>query len=492
MFDSDSTSACLISGEWSAGHGDSLERISPVTGLIVWSGAAASLDQCSRAMDASHRAHRRWSNAPLEVRCDCVRAYGEFLATHRSEIARAITLESGKPLWESDLEISSAIAKIGLSIDAIHQRRWTQSDGPSVIRYRSHGPMVVLGPYNLPLHLPGAHIVPSLLAGNCVIFKPSEKSPSVGHWIARGWHQSGLPDGCFQMLHGNANVATTLLDDARTCGVLFTGSMLAGRSIHRRLAGRPEVLLALEMGGNNPMVVDQVSDLRLAVETVLQSAFMTSGQRCTCARRLVVVSHSSNASFVDLLAQSIARVAVGDPLGIPQPFMGPLVSAEAAQSIVDAQSNLERNGGNVLCRATLRNELGTLVSPGLTQLSETEPEDNEHFGPLLSVTTVSSLEQAIEHCNRTRYGLAAGLLSDHRESFDQFVAEVNAGIINWNGPTTGASGKLPFGGIGLSGNHHPSGYFAADYCSDPVASLEAPSLVRASKPPKGLEHLWDD
>jgi succinylglutamic semialdehyde dehydrogenase len=470
------------------------ENRSPVDGSITWSSEWADKQTVASAADRAHLAFETWSKTSLETRIGFIKQYASYLQANRQAIARTITLESGKPLWESDLEVQSALAKVDNAIDAIRKRRWTTSDGAgtsfSAIRYKPLGMMVVLGPYNLPLHLPGAHIVPALLAGNTVLFKPSEKTPAVGDWILNAWRSTGAPTGVLEGIHGAVEQAKWAVDSAATAGVLFTGSYSAGKQLHLQLAGRPECLLALEMGGNNPLVVDRVQSRQAAIVNIIQSAFITSGQRCTCARRLIVVNHPENAGLIEDLSQSIRRIQVGNPLLDKQPFMGSLVSIAAAKNILSAQAELQSQGAVVLNEATLQNASGAIVTPGLVLLNEAHATDEEHFGPLLTAMVADDLEQAISIANQTKYGLAAGILTDDPSCYHQFLNHIHAGIVNWNSPTTGASGKLPFGGTGASGNHRPSGYFAADYCSYPVASIENHVLSANTNLPPGLQEIF--
>ena len=470
------------------------ERRSPVDNTVTWSGSWATSQEVEDAVQRTSSSFKSWSRTTLEKRIELVKKYASFLQVHRAAIARTITLESGKPLWESDLEVLSAIAKVDNAIDAIRKRRWTTSEGAgspySAIRFNPLGMIVVLGPYNLPLHLPGAHIVPALLAGNTVLFKPSEKAPAVGDWMLRAWQSTDPPDFILECIHGAVDQAKWAVAAPETTGVLFTGSYAAGKQLHHQLAGRPECLLALEMGGNNPIVVDRIKCRQAAIAIFIQSAYITSGQRCTCARRLIVVNHSENAGFLEELSRSIAKIHVDNPLAASQPFMGTLVSNQAAENILLAQEELRANGATVLNEAKASEVCGAMLTPSLIVLQDQAASDVEHFGPLVTATLVQDFDEAIEVANRTKYGLAAGLLSDDPSAYHHFVSQIRAGIINWNSPTTGASGRLPFGGTGASGNHRPSGYFAADYCSYPVASIENHQLNLPGNLPPGLQEIF--
>ncbi|MFN6128870.1 MAG: aldehyde dehydrogenase family protein [Planctomycetota bacterium] len=476
------------------------QRISPVTGEPTWVGPASSPAQVRSAVDLAANAFPVWRRIEPAERIACIRNYAGYLAQHRDAIATAITLESGKPLWESRIEVGTSIAKVDLAIEAIRERRdltvhsagnGNSSNEGSEVRYRPIGPVLVLGPFNLPLHLPGAHIVPALAAGNTVVFKSSEKTPMVGEHIACAMAASGLPDGVFQLLQGGASVAIEALQSAQLGGVFFTGSRNAGVAIHRQLAGRPEVLLALEMGGNNPLVVDRLRNTRAAVEIILQSAYITSGQRCTCARRLIVIDTPDNRRLIEQLTGILPKIRIGDPMAEIGSFLGTMIDDSAVQSVLDKQRQYLDRGMIAMQEAKVRDSLPTQLSPGLLDANGVEPDDDEVFGPLLVLQWVSDLETAIATAQRTRYGLSASLLSDDPEAWRVFQREVDAGVLNWNHPTTGATGTLPFGGLGWSGNHRSSGYFACDYCSDPSASLVRPQVMQASKTPVGLEQIWD-
>lgn len=469
------------------------ERISPVTGEITWVGSASRLDQIHRALQSAADAFPSWKRLELSQRVTHLHRYADYLAHNRDAIANTITLESGKPLWESRTEVGTSIAKIDLAIDAIRERRGDPNssvDG-SEIRYRPIGTVLALGPFNLPLHLPGAHIVPALAAGNTIVFKPSEKTPKVGEYIAQGMAAAGLPDGVFQLLQGGPSVAVAALQSPLLDGVFFTGSRNAGVAIHRQLAGRPEVLLALEMGGNNPLVIDRVSNARAAIEIILQSAYITSGQRCTCTRRLIAVESPVNRQLIQDLVGALPRIRLGHPMAEPGSFMGTMIDQRAVQCILDKQREYIDRGMIAMQATKIHESLPNLLTPGLLDARGVAPEDDEVFGPLLVLQWAKDFDEAIALARGTKYGLSASLLSDDLEAWSLFQREVDAGVINWNHPTTGATGVLPFGGLGWSGNHRSSGYFACDYCSDPSASLVRPNVAQASRTPIGLEQIWD-
>lgn len=485
----------LIDGNWVNGEGAAWTSNNPFTKSKVLDGGEATSDQCRAAVISANAASEKWRAQSLEQRIEVTVGFAEVIKDQREELATLITRENGKPLWESRTEVNACIGKVTNSIDALKQRRWTSRSGDeaqrSVVRYRPLGVMAVLGPFNFPAHLPGAHIVPALLAGNTVVFKPSEQTPAVAEFLVRAWLEAGLPAGVLNLVHGVADVASEIAYDADVSGVLFTGSYRVGKILHQNLAGQPEKLLALELGGNNALVVDQVKDIDAAVHEIILSAYLTSGQRCTCARRLIFSKPEVGKKVINRLASAIPKIRVGDPNAEQQPLLGSLISDAAADNVLARQEKWQAIATETYQRMTRPlAEHPTVLTPGLLGVEDGSVDDSEIFGPLLLVEHAADLDDAIDRANRTKYGLSAGLLSDDRSAFDHFIQRIDAGIVNWNRQTTGASGRLPFGGIGLSGNHRPSGFHASDYCSHPVSALEKSVLGLPEKIGIGLEDVF--
>ncbi|MEZ6134519.1 MAG: succinylglutamate-semialdehyde dehydrogenase [Pirellulaceae bacterium] len=484
----------LINGDWVAGEADQWQRVSPANESVVWSGQWASVTQGLSAVGAARQAFPNWAELALNDRIDICRHFANIVTQRKEELALLIAVETGKPLWEARTEVAAAIAKVDNSIDALMKRRWTTTQETdeflAVTRYRPHGVMFVIGPFNFPAHIPGGQIIPALLAGNCVVFKPSEHAAAVGQWLCQAWLAAGIPSGVINLVHAGAEVSQAIVADDDVDGVLFTGSHRVGLSLHRALAGKPEKVLALEMGGNNALVVHDTNDIRSAAITTILSAYLTSGQRCTCARRLIVTGESAYQQLLQQLQEFIPQIRYGLPLDEEQPFMGPLVHPQAAEQILAAQAELKLAGGEVIVESRLDSRSPSLIGPSLVALgSEQQMADGEHFGPLLTIQQAESLDHAIALAGETKFGLAAGFIGNRVEDFHYFLHRVRAGVINWNRQTTGASGKLPFGGVGWSGNHHPCGYFAADLCSYPIASLESHDLNEATKAVPGLKFI---
>lgn len=481
----------LIGDAWLAGEGPAFGSSDPATGQTVWEGHAATPCDVEQAIACARGAFEPWARLPLGKRIAYLEAFAQQVRQQKDALADAISRETGKPRWESLEEVAAMAGKVAVSVKAFSERRSAvSSDVQGTIaatRFKPHGVLAVLGPFNLPGHLPNGHIVPALLAGNCVVFKPSELTPAVAQLTLELWRAANLPSGVLNLLQGGRETGAALVQHPDLDGVLFTGSVSGGLALCRAFAEQPQKILALEMGGNNPLVVWQTSDLQAAAYAVVQSAYLTAGQRCTCARRLIIPAGDKGNCLIDCLVGTIARIRVGAYTQTPEPFMGPMISPMAADRLLSAEARLSERGGEPLVPLRRHSGCAAMLSPGLMDVSDIPSRpDEELFGPFLQVIRVRDFQSAISQANATAYGLAAGLLSDSRELYEQFYLRIRAGVVNWNRPTTGASGQLPFGGIGISGNHRPSGYWAADYCSYPIASMESPKLTLPSQLPPGI------
>jgi succinylglutamic semialdehyde dehydrogenase len=301
------------------------------------------------------------------------------------------------------------------------------------------------------------------------------------------WQQAGLPAGVINLVNGGRDTGIALGAQPLLDGVLFTGSSQTGIALHKQFGGQPGKMLALEMGGNNPLVVWDVENIDAAVHHAVMSAFISAGQRCTCARRLVVQDTPAGAAFIKRLVEVAATLAVGASDAQPQPFMGPVVSSAVAARLVQAQADMVAKGGVTLLQMRQLDPNAGFVTAGIVDVTDAQGiPDEEWFGPLLQVVRVAAFDTAIIVANATEFGLAAGLLSSDESLWKRFSVQARAGIVNWNRPTTGAASSAPFGGVGKSGNHRPSAYYAADYCAYPVASIEAGELAMPATLSPGL------
>lgn len=472
----------FVNGEWSLASGDVLKSINPATGHVVWTGKQANLNDVDLACKSAAEAFKSWSFLSYEERLVFIERFKDLLIEKQEAFAKTISLETGKVLWECRQELGAMIAKIDISKEAYLERSSGRerevSEGVwSRTRYRAIGVMAVFGPFNFPGHLPNGHIIPALLAGNTVVFKASEQAPLCGEFMMNLWREAALPASVLNLVQGSKATGEALVKHELVSGVLFTGSYRTGRLIHQALAGHPEKLLALEMGGNNPLVVHSCKDLEAAAYTIIQSAFITAGQRCVCARRLILTEDIQADRLLEILVKMTKQLSIADPHSDPEAFYGTMISEEAANAIVCKEADLIGQGAQVCLKAERSSDCKALIRPSILEVTSLPMrEDEECFGPLLQVIRVKTLNEAIVEANNTKYGLSAGILCDSESDYEHFRTLSRAGIVNWNRQITGAVSSAPFGGSGCSGNYRPSAYFASDYCAYAVASVEVPVL----------------
>jgi succinylglutamic semialdehyde dehydrogenase len=456
-----------------------IESKNPATGEILWKGVEADPRAIDAAIKKASQTLKTWSITPIDKRIEILLKYRDLLKASKEEFATMISKENGKPLWEGRNEVDSMTSKVDFTIESYRDRCKElireQAAGLSITRHKPHGVLAVFGPFNFPGHLPNGHIVPALLAGNTIVLKPSELTPWVAEEMVKIWSKAGLPEGVINIVQGGPEVGKHLINHPGIHGVLFTGSWKTGKIISEQLVHQPQKILALELGGNNPLIVGKISDPEAGAYVAVQSAFLTSGQRCTCARRLIIPEGKQGDLFIEKLKELIQKIQIGKYDDKPEPFMGPLICVDAAKKLIEAQDMLIQKGGKPLLKMERKE---AFVTPGLIDVTGLkERPDEEFFGPLLQVIRVKNLASAIQEANQTGYGLTAGIISDSRDEYETVLREVRAGLINWNTPLTGAYGSAPFGGVGQSGNYRPSGYYAVDYCSFPVASVEKQKLT---------------
>ena len=433
------------------------------------------------AVDAAVRAARAafpaWSARSMDDRAALLQAWSATCAHHAERIAVAIMRETGKVLAEARQEAALLSDKVTVTLEERVRARVTGYEFPAnatrVNRctYRPFGVMAVIGPFNFPAHLPNGHWVPALLAGNTVVFKPSEKAPGVGALMAELMAEAGMPAGVFNLVQGRGDAAAALVEHADVDGVLFTGSWPVGRRIMERNLDRPGRMVALEMGGSNPAIVMDDADLKQAVIECVRCAFITTGQRCTCTRR-VVVHRAVSERFIAAFVECARTLTVGAGDAEPAPFMGPLVSREARDAALAFQAECVARGERVLLESRAPAGDGWFLTPGGVQAARFErATDREVFGPVVRIAVAEDLQDAIVQANATDFGLAASIFTRSEANVSAAMAGLRAGCINVNCGTAGASGKLPFGGLGRSGNLRPAGAAMIDACAYPVATM---------------------
>jgi succinylglutamic semialdehyde dehydrogenase len=445
----------------------------PATGEQIWSGETGD---AAAEVAAARAAFPDWAGHSISYRTEALRRFANVVKKREKELATLISRETGKPFWETQTEVAAVINKVDISINAYAERTPKRSIEAAMgnkvsVRHKPHGVLTVLGPYNFPAHLPNGHIVPALIAGNAVVFKPSEKTPATGEFLVQCYRDAGIPEGVIRLVQGGPDEGRALAGQPDIDGLLFTGSARAGQALHKQFAETPQKILALELGGNNPLIAWHPKDIEATATIIVQSAYLSAGQRCTCARRLIV-EDGHEQPLVDAIAKMIDRIIVDEPFAEPQPFMGPVIDNDTAHHLQEHWMGLMRKGGKPIRRLERPYDDRPYLTPALIDVTDARDiPDEEIFGPVLQIIRVKDFDAAIEAANNTRFGLAASLLGGTHDQYEKFWTHTKAGVINWNKPTNGAPSTAPFGGVGLSGNHRPSAFYAADYCAYPVTSV---------------------
>lgn len=451
-----------------------IKSYEPATGAELWTGQKGDVDS---EISIAREAWGKWASFGLSDRIETVRKFSNRLKTDSEPLIELIARETGKPIWEARLEVEDIINKVDISIKAYaersSQRRLNGAAGSkAALRHKPHGVFAVLTSYNEPAAIPCGHIIPALLAGNAIIFKPSQFTPAVGQFIVDCLHRAGIPKEIIRIVQGGPDVGAKIAAHPEIDGLFFTGAAHNGVQINRQFVNRPGKILSLEMGGNNPIIFWDTVDIYSAAVLVIKSAFGSAGQKCTSARRLIIKDELYD-TVIPEIKRLADRLIINDPHGDPPPFMGPLIDNDAADGITESFLALMSHGGKPIRHMKRPIKDRPFVSPGIIDVTDMKDRpDLELFGPLLQIIRVSTFEKAIIEANNTRFGLSASLLGGNAQQYDQFWANSRAGVVNWNAETHKVSNSAPVGGKGLSGNGRPGAFYSADHCAYPVASEE--------------------
>ncbi len=482
----------FIDGEWKKALGEKFSSYSPINEEILWEGDNSTEKDVELAVNSASEAFFVWSELDIEDRIKYLERYAEILKENKEELAKCISYEVGKPLWESITEVNSMIEKLEPCMEAYDLRNRTiireNSDGTrSVTKFKPHGVVAIIGPYNFPGHMPNGHIMAALLAGNTVVLKPSEKVPFVSEKVMELWQKANLPKGVINMVQGDKTVGEMLCLNDGIKGVFFTGSKKAGQKIEELCLHKK--ICVLEMGGNSPFIVWDTSNIDSAVITTIQSSFITSGQRCSTARRLIIPNNEFGNKFLTRLVEVSKNIKVGKPEDEEAPFICSLQSKELVDNIINKQNELASKGAKILIESKRITELGAaFITPGIIDVTDVnEKVDEEIIEPFVQLTRVSDFDEAIKVANDTCYGLAAGIITEDKNLYKIFERDIKAGILSLNKQLTGASKFAPFGGIKDSGNYRPSGFLAMDYCVYAVAKTECEKVQNIEKLPNGIK-----
>jgi acyl-CoA reductase-like NAD-dependent aldehyde dehydrogenase/4-aminobutyrate aminotransferase-like enzyme len=466
----------FLGGRWTTPEaGGAIRSVDPATdGQVVFE-ARSSPDHAREAARLADRQATAWVAASQADRVRALRRFARELEPRVEGLARAITTEMGKTLREARQEAQSLVTRIDMAVSDQLPRvaTWSAPGVAGECRYHPLGVVAVIGPYNYPLHLLHAHVVPALLAGNTVVIKPSERTPWAGQRYVEAFAAAGLPP-VLQMVQGGPDVGAALLAAPEVRGVVFTGSWRAGQAIARALSDRPEVLAALEMGGQNHAIVLEDADLDQALEGILLGGFLTTGQRCTGTSR-VLVDRRIAERVIDRLRTAARELPFGPPT--EDVFMGPLASFADRERVDALCATGVAAGAEVLLPAS-RLDGGAYRGPSLHLVRADHRSaylEEEVFGPDVAITVIDGLEEAIGLVNASPYGLSLSLFSARRAALEKVYQETRVGCVNWNRSTNRAAGVLPFGGVGRSGNYRPAGADAIRNLCYPVQVLWHPS-----------------
>ncbi|MCB0390168.1 MAG: succinylglutamate-semialdehyde dehydrogenase [Bdellovibrionales bacterium] len=440
-----------------------------------------SYSHIEQACLAAKKAYREWAHTPLQKRYELLNKLKDIYVANSEKLAQVICRETGKPHWEGLNEAKAMAGKISITLDhsmKLVAESKVENALPNVdgyIRYKPRGVMSVIGPFNFPGHLPNGHIIPALATGNTIVFKPSDKTPATGQLMAEFFHEAGFPKGVFNLVQGKGESGKRLVTSEHVDGVLFTGSYDVGLKIKQDTLNHHWKLLALEMGGKNSTIVWKDADLEKAVYESILGAFLTSGQRCSCTSK-IILHKDIYEKFVDNFYQTAKKLTIGH--WSENPFMGPLISEDSVEKYIRFQEIAKREGSECLMRGKSLDYKydGHYVTPSIYLVPKADElsvyQNCEIFGPNVGIYKVEDFDEALEINNSGGFGLVMALFSKDRQLFDKALIDAKVGLLNWNRTTNGASSRLPFGGMGKSGNDRPSAHFAVNYTTIPVASLE--------------------
>jgi aldehyde dehydrogenase (NAD+) len=462
-----------IAGEW-VEAADAAPSINPSnTDDIIGYFPRAGEADAERAVKAAKTAFPEWSRSGIQQRHDILKRIGDTILARKDELGRLLSREEGKTLAEGIGETVRA-GQIFLFFAAECVRlsgELLSSVRPGVQVEITREPIGVIGlitPWNFPIAIPAWKIAPALAYGNCVVFKPAELVPATAHALAQIIAEAGVPPGVFNLVAGSGSkVGKVLTEHPDVNAVSFTGSVATGRRIAETcVKSSPMKKMQLEMGGKNPLIVLDDADLKLAVENAVNSAFFSTGQRCTASSRLIVTENIHDA-FVAAMVERMKTVKVGDALN-PDTSVGPVVDpSQLKQDLSYIQIGKDEGAKLVVGGEELRRDTpGYYLAPALF----TEVRDDmriaqeEIFGPVASVVRVRNYEEALASANATPFGLSAGICTTSLKYATHFKRNAEAGMVMVNVPTAGVDYHVPFGGSkGSSYGAREQGRYAAEF-----------------------------
>ena len=438
--------------------------------IFTWS--EKNTREIDTAVSVGKTAHKNWARLSLKERVKKLSPVKTIIKQNIKPWAELISRETGKALWESRGEVKALLSKTDFvlkeSLNRIQEQTVPTANGR--VRFKSRGLLLVIGPFNFPMHLPFGQILPALVSGNTVIFKPSEKTPASGQRLAQALDRLNLAPGVFQMIPGGAEVSKKLCQYKEIDGILFTGSFEVGQKIKESIIKDFSKILVLEMGGYNSALIWEDANLDLAVKETLKGCFWTSGQRCSSTSQIILHKKIAK-SFIKKFVKSAQQIK-GEHWS-QNSFMGSLIDSKSVQRFFDLQKEVKKRKGQILLEGKqVLKEKGWYVSPGIYKLKFDKNSSfgtKESFTPQVILYETSNLKQAVDMINHSGYGLSLSVFSKNKKIQEEIFHQAKVGIVNYNLSTAGASGYLPFGGLGKSGNDRPAGSFAIDFCVTPTA-----------------------
>ncbi|MGN6104808.1 MAG: aldehyde dehydrogenase family protein, partial [Kofleriaceae bacterium] len=467
----------FIGGAFVAPSGNALISRNPAADGAVVFETGYTVHAVADAAAAAAAAQPAWAALTIAQRAGHLENFKQQIAARADALADAIVLETGKIRSEAKAEIQTLLNRFELVKTAIAGDLKPGQVAPGEhLRYQALGVVGVIGPFNFPLHLCHAHVVPALLAGNTVVVKPSDISPLCGQRYAEAAQAAGLPAGVFNLVVGTGAVGAAMVAQPVLRGLCFTGSWPVGRRILETALDRPELLVALEMGGKNTCVVLDDAAVRQAVHEVVVGGYLSAGQRCTGTERVLVHRKIAD-QFIDALAATVRGLRIGNPED-PGVFAGP-VATHGSLVKIEAAIAAARSGGAEPIVPGEQIAGGYYRTPSLHRLPDGVHHiagytDIEIFGPDLAIEVFDTDDEAIAVLEANPYGFANAVFTGSAARFEYFYQRTRSGILNRNRSTNLASPKLPFGGLGKSGNYRPAGAWAHRNVTAPVAVLENP------------------
>ena len=453
------------------------------TDLILW---RIPLDYhvTESIVDSAQKGFDIWRKTTLDKRIELLKSYQQQVEKVQAEMAEAIAYETGKPLWESITEATSVAKKIDVTIEhslpRIRPQRFenVMPNTHGHVIFKPLGVCLVIGPFNFPCHLPNTQILSALIAGNSVIFKPSEKTCYSAQIMMDCFVRAGFPPGVVNMIQGDGETAGRMVKHKAVRGIFFTGSLEVGKKILKAVGEDVSKMVALELGGKNVAIVHSDANQKLALNELLKGSFLTSGQRCT-STSIIVIQQDILEKFMQTFHDKAKTIIVDHPVEYKnEPFMGPLIDNRSLENYLLYMGMAKREGIEEIMRGKQleRNRPGYYVSPSLhfspTFDTQSRFLASEIFGPSTTFIPYKTMDEAIAIANSTEYGLAASIFTQSPELYQQLFPELDAGLINLNRSTCGASPILPFGGIKNSGNYRPAAVAAIDSCVYQASGLE--------------------